>query len=133
MISEKYNKLTLRLGISLVFLYFGFQQVYNPDKWISFVPSFFEGGFLSANNFVVLNGIVELTLGLFLIIGLYVRFSSFILALHLFGIAFSIGLTPTGVRDFGLAVATTVLFLYGPDRFSLDYIASMRSVKVISK
>ncbi len=107
--------------MSLVFLYFGFQQVYAPDNWTGFVPDFLAGTIMTSNNWVVLNGVVELSLGIFLLIGLYSKFSSLILSLHLFGIVFSIGLTPLGVRDFGLAFATLVVFLNGADEFCLDW------------
>ena len=110
----------LRIALSLVFLYFGFQQIISPDDWIGFVPEFATGFGLSANNLVIMNAILEISLGIFLIIGLYTRFSALILSLHLFGIAFSIGLNPLGVRDLGLAVATLVVFINGPDKFTID-------------
>lgn len=118
--NEDIPKVVLRISMSLVFLYFGFQQVSSPDSWIGFVPQFLTGAILTANNLVVLNGIVELSLGLFLLLGLYTRFSSFILAIHLFGIALSIGISPLGIRDFGLSLATLVIFLNGSDNYSLD-------------
>jgi len=117
---EKYAKPLLRIAMSLVFLYFGFQQVYSPDNSTGFVPELLTSTIITANNIVILNGIVELSLGLFLIIGLYTRFASLILALHLFGISFSLGFTPLGVRDFGLSFATLAVFLNGPDQYTLD-------------
>jgi|SRR3989344_6703414 len=119
---DKYSKPVLRIGMSLVFLYFGFQQVTNPGDWAGFVPRFVQGFGLSVNNIVMINGIMELTLGTFLIIGLYTRLSSLILSLHLFGIAFSIFSTSTdlGVRDFGLAIATLVVFFNGVDYYCID-------------
>ena len=59
-------------------------------------------------------------LGTLMLVGLYTRVSSFILALHLFGIAFSIGFNSLGIRDFGLAFATLVVFLNGVDELCLD-------------
>ncbi len=110
----------LRVSLSLVFLYFGFQQIYAPDVWVDFIPSFLTGTILTPTNFVILNGILELTLGTFLLIGLYTRISALILSLHLFGITASIGFTPLGVRDFGLAAATLVLFLSDVHPYSID-------------
>lgn len=111
----------LRWGLTLVFLYFSFQQMINPAAWADLVPKFLTSSFLSANNFVMLNAILELTLGLFLALGIYTRFSSLILSVHLFFIALSMGFTPTAVRDFGLAIATLVIFLNGPDRYTIDW------------
>ncbi len=132
---EKYAKTVLRIAMSLVFLYFGIMQISNPDEWASFVPeSLTKIPNLTANNLVMFNAIMELTLGLFLIIGLYTKFSSIILSLHLFGIAASIGFNPVGIRDFGLAIATLVIFLNGADNYSLDYLYKKKDlVKDVKK
>lgn len=110
----------LRIAMSLVFLYFGFNQIYSPDAWTGFVPDFLTHSVLTANNIVMANGIMELILGTFLLIGLYTRFSSLVLALHLVGIALPMIATPTGIRDLGLAVATFVIFLNGFDEYTID-------------
>jgi uncharacterized membrane protein YphA (DoxX/SURF4 family) len=110
----------LRISMSLVFFYFSFSQLKDPSTWAGYVPKFLIIGGISANNLVVINGFVELLFGLFLITGLYTRISSLILGLHLFGIALSIGFSPVGIRDFGLALATLTIFLFGPDRYTLD-------------
>lgn len=117
---ERFAIPVLCIGLGLVFLYFGFQQVYSPDAWAGFIPSFLSQGVMTVNNWVMLNGVLELTLGIFLIIGLYTRFSALILSVHLFFIALSIGFTPIGVRDFGLAVATFVIFLNGAHPYGVD-------------
>ena len=118
--NKEFVKAFLRISMSLVFLYFGFQQVSDADSWTSFVPDFLTKSIFSASNIVVFNGMVELCLGIFLILGLYTRFSSLILSIHLLGIAFSIGISPLGVRDFGLALATFAVFLNGADNYTLD-------------
>ena len=117
---EKYSKPTLRIVMSLIFLYFGYQQITSPESWTGFIPSAFLIFGMTANNLIITNSIIELCLGTLMLIGLYTRLSSFILALHLFGIAFSIGFNPLGIRDFGLAVATLIVFLNGVDKFCLD-------------
>jgi uncharacterized membrane protein YphA (DoxX/SURF4 family) len=73
-----------------------------------------------ANNIVILNGILEITLGIFLFLGLYTRFASLVLSFHLLFISISIGFNPLGVRDFGLALSTFVIFLNGADEYSFD-------------
>ncbi len=112
--------------MAFVFLYFGFQQVYAPDNWTGFVPSFLTSVAITSANIVVFNGLLELTLGTFLLIGLYTRFSALVLSLHLLGITVSIGFTPLGVRDFGLAAATFFLFLQGATFWSIDSLAAHR-------
>lgn len=124
-----YAKPLLRIGLSLVFLYFGIMQISSPDDWASFVPDFMTlVPNITANNLVIMNAIMELTLGLFLILGLYTRFSSLILSLHLFGIAFSIGFNPLGVRDIGLAIATLSIFLNGADNYCLDHLFNKKRI-----
>jgi uncharacterized membrane protein YphA (DoxX/SURF4 family) len=110
----------LRFGMAIIFLYFGFSQVVSPDAWNSYVPSFLSNGVMTANNLVMINGILEITLGIFLIIGLYIKFSAIILSIHLLFIAFSMGINPTAVRDLGLAIATFVVFLNGKDSLTFD-------------
>ena len=110
----------LRIALSLVFLYFGFSQIISPDNWAGFVPNFLNGSIFSANNWVVFNGMLEITLGIFLLIGIYVRFASLILSVHLFFIAISIGFSPLGIRDFGLALATLAVFFNGTDVFCIE-------------
>ena len=62
----------------------------------------------------------EFVLGMFLILGIYVRFSSFILGIHLLGISISLGYGQTMIRDLGLALATLSVFLNGRDRLCIQ-------------
>ena len=111
----------LRWSLALVFLYFGFSQVVNPSAWAGLVPEFLTKSFLSANNIVMMNAILEITLGIFLASGIHTKFSSLTLAIHLFFITLSMGFSPIGARDFGLTVATFVIFLSDLDRYTLDW------------
>jgi len=116
---ERYGKPVLRIGMSLVFFYFGFQQLIDTDNWTGFVPSGLFSG-VPVETVVVVNGFLELGLGAFLILGLFTRTVSIILSMHLFAISLSLGLTPLGIRDFGLAVATLAVFFNGADWLSID-------------
>ena len=44
-INSEYGKRVLRISLSLVFLWFGINQLYFPSSWIGFVPSFLSGIF----------------------------------------------------------------------------------------
>ena len=110
----------LRVGLACVLLYFGYQQAVNPTDWAGLVPSFLTHSFFTANNIVMLNSFLELTLGIFLLLGLYTRLTAGILGIHLIGIMFSLGFNRIGVRDFGLAMATLALALHDPDAYTLD-------------
>lgn len=117
---KKYAPITVRIGISLVFLWFGFQQFFHASDWISWLPSF--AGILpfKAVNLILFNGLFELTFGLLLILGIYTRFSSALLGLHLIGIIFSVGYNEIGIRDFGLLTALLSIFFNGIDEWCLE-------------
>jgi len=117
---ERYSKQILRISMSLVFLYFGIQQIISLDYWIGFVPDFFISLGFEPETLIIINGVLEISLGGLLILGLFTRISAFILMLNLFGIAFSIGFNPLGMRDFGLAIAMGVVALNGIDDWCLD-------------
>jgi uncharacterized membrane protein YphA (DoxX/SURF4 family) len=117
---EKYAKPILRIALSLVFLYFGFQQITSPENWIGYVPDFALIFGLTAQKIVFMNSLLEISLGTLMVLGLFTRPVSLILSAHLFVIAFSLGFNDLGIRDFGLAVSTLVIFLNGPDFLCLD-------------
>ena len=113
---KKYFPVVLRFGLAIVFLWFGFSQLKNPEPWTGLLP-----GFLNSNvSFIYLNGIFEIIFASLLLLGLFTRVASFILGLHLIGIIFSLGYGAVVVRDVGLAIATFSMFLHGADEFCLD-------------
>ncbi len=111
----------LRVGISLVFLWFGSQQLLHTSTWIRLIPeSVISMSGLTASTLVHFNGAFELVFGLCLLVGFFTKISSLLLALHLLSIVSVVGYGPIGVRDFGLSVATFAIFLYGVSSVSLD-------------
>lgn len=116
-INQEYGKIILRISLSLVFLWFGINQLYYPSSWIGFVPSFIP---FSPGTIVLLNGSLEVILGLMLLSGIQVRFSSLVLSIHLFLIALPMGFTAIAIRDFGLALATLSVFFFGADKLCIE-------------
>ncbi|MEK7106149.1 MAG: hypothetical protein AAB895_02215, partial [Patescibacteria group bacterium] len=58
--SKIYAPLVLRVGLALVFLWFGSQQLMNPSDWAGLIPeSIVSISSISALNFVFLNGLFE--------------------------------------------------------------------------
>jgi len=112
--------LVLRLGLGFVFIWFAFAQFGSPAKWVSFLPSFLSSSTAFATSFILMNALFELVAGVLIILGAWTRLAGVLLALHLFGIAFTIGMTAVGVRDIGLAVATLALAIGGAGNFSID-------------
>ncbi|RME32217.1 DoxX family membrane protein [Candidatus Woesearchaeota archaeon] len=117
---QRFGAPTVRIGIALVYLFFGFSQLIDPARFTGWLPA--EAAILpvSATTLILANGVLEVTLGLLLIAGIYTRLSAAVLGLHLLAISTSMGFTETAVRDFGLALATLSVALTGPDVLCLD-------------
>ena len=122
--SEKmkvFAPVVLRIGLALVFLWFASQQILNTDMWTSFIPSWITSiSGLDATFWVHFNGAFEIVFGLCLLTGYFTRTTALLLALHMLDITFTVGYSSIGVRDFGLAIATLAVFLYGTDVWCLD-------------
>jgi uncharacterized membrane protein YphA (DoxX/SURF4 family) len=112
----------LRISMSLVILWFGVEQIIDAPSWLGFLPSWTTALPLSQITLVHVNGIFEIVFGTFLLLGFYTRIVALLLALHLFDIAYIVGYDAIGIRDLGLALSTTAIFLYGADTFSFDTI-----------
>jgi uncharacterized membrane protein YphA (DoxX/SURF4 family) len=110
----------LRIGMALVMLWFGSQQLMDPAKWVSFLPGWVESLPLTSIAFVQINGLFELVASILLLIGFQTQIVAGILAAHLLGITLSIGYTATGIRDFGITIALIALALSGPDEWTYD-------------
>ena len=110
----------LRIGIGLVVVWFGLQQVNDPAGWIVYLPSFTKSLPFSQINFVYLNGYFELIFGMFLIVGFYTRIIALFLTLHMTGIVGAVGYNEIGVRDFGIFIGLLSIFLHGKSSWSVD-------------
>ncbi|MEK6825968.1 MAG: DoxX family protein [Nanoarchaeota archaeon] len=116
--TKNYAPMTARIGLSLVFLWFGFNQLMYPLNWIGWVPQGMTG-MIDVYTLVFINGLFEIIFGALLLIGLFTRVASGLLALHLLGITFTIGFNEIGIRDLGLTLALVSVFLHGPDAWCL--------------
>lgn len=118
---ERWAPVVLRAGLVVVALWFGYQQVAAPEAWVVWVPGWavVPGG-LGAQSIVLINGWLEIALGVLLLAGLYTRPAALVLGLHLLVIALEIGVTPVGVRDFGLSLAALSLALMPSGAYTLD-------------
>jgi uncharacterized membrane protein YphA (DoxX/SURF4 family) len=118
---QRFAPVINRVGVSLVFLWFGSQQILHSDAWVSFIPSWATSlSGLSTLTLLHINGAFEIVFGLCLFAGYFTRVSALLLALHMLDIIFIVGYTSIGVRDFGIFIATASVFIYGSDSWSLD-------------
>lgn len=105
----QFGKALLRYTFIAVFTYFSLMQFIEPSMWTSFVPAWATASGLSATTLVTLNAILEIVGVVFLIFNTWTKWVCIILALHLLGIAASIGWNPIGVRDIGLGLSVLAL------------------------
>lgn len=116
-----YAPVLLRIGISIVYLWFGFQQFIDVTQWVGFIPQdILALSPVDAETLVHLNGAIEIVFGTALLFGFFTRTSALVLALHMADITFMVGYDAIGVRDFGIVIATFATVLFGPDILSLD-------------
>ena len=122
-----YAPLLLRVGIAIVYLYFGISQLRSPEMFVGWLPKEAALIPLTARTLVTLNGGFELFAGILLLLGLYTRVWALLLGLHLAAITWSVGWTEIGVRDLGLTIATLTIVLTGGGKLSLDSYFSRES------
>jgi len=115
----KFNKESLgiyilRLGLSIVFLYFGIFQILDQSRWIYLIPDKFFNFYINEvlkSKLVFVNGIFDVIIALSLISGIFLKIFSILGFIHIVSITiFSLGFTPSGIRDLGLAFAILALF-----------------------
>lgn len=107
----------LRLALAGVFLWFGFSQLFNSLAWVGIVPDWAVNILHMPPAFIVLgNGLLEVVLGSLLALGILSRYVALVLALHLLVIAFEMGFSAIGIRDFGLSFATLAIFFIAPQK-----------------
>lgn len=125
----------LRIGISLVLLWFGANQLFNTSAWLGWAPAWAYNLPISVSSVIIANGMLEVFLGTLLILGIFTRLSALILGVHLVVIVLNIGYNDIAVRDFGLAIATFAVYLNGPDSLSIDRIIkkklSSKTLKIL--
>ncbi|MBU6427311.1 DoxX family membrane protein [Patescibacteria group bacterium] len=111
-----YAPSVLRYGMGTVILWFSIEQFLHNSLWTAYVPDYAVAiSHLSASTLVFFNAAFELVMGILLVFGWRTRIVALLLALHLFDIMWTVGYGEIGARDFGLAVATLVIAMNGPD------------------
>jgi len=119
--NQKYSITITRIGLALVLLWFGIDELLNPEKWFSYIPSWLPSIIpFNIESFIILNGLVEIIIGILLLIGLYTRIIAFFAALHLLSITIAVGYNDIGIRDFGLLAMAISLVFSGAGFLSLD-------------
>ena len=123
--SRRYAPVVLRFGLAGLFLWFGLSQLTAPGEWISWVPAWVPAIMhADARMIVLLNGGFETIGGILLALGIFVRWASLFLGLHLLFIAYEIGYDAIAIRDLCIAAGCFSSALYGADEWSLEHTTS---------
>ena len=109
----------LRYSLVFLFLWFGWQQIFEPAVWLGFLPEW--TGYLPVPGEILVqaNGWFGIMAAIFLAAGVFTRPTALILSLHLFVIAAEVG-GAIGVRDSVLALASLALAASEPDSWTVD-------------
>jgi len=134
--NKDYSIVILRIGLALVLLWFGINQVFYPDNFLGYLPPWamphpinmihfppihmMHDTSIQTTALIVSNGFYEIILGLVLLVGFYTRITAFIAGLHLLLIALSLGYNDIAIRDFGLSIMAFSLVFSGAGKYSLD-------------
>ena len=118
---KKLSPVILRLGLAMVFVWFGTNQLLDQGMWTRLVPvSLVSMTGLTAVTIVKLNGIFELIMATLLAFGICIRVVAWLLVLHLISIIYQLGLSAVGIRDIGLMVGMLSVAFHGADAYSYD-------------
>lgn len=108
-----------RYALAVVFIAFGIMQLLSPEQWYGYLPSFTSSIGLSDATLILLNGLLDLAIGILLAAGIFTRIVAIIATAHLAGIILTLGFNDVAVRDAGLLILAAAIALNGPDRWCL--------------
>ncbi|HSH17757.1 MAG TPA: hypothetical protein VK978_00070 [Candidatus Saccharimonadales bacterium] len=118
--NNQYNpalaSLSIRIGLALVFAYAAIGGLRDPAAWAGYVP-IFATQYVTAATFLMVIGIVQLSLALWLLTGKYVTYAALLAIALLLGIVLSnIPALVITFRDLGLVgAAVALIFLDRPN------------------
>jgi uncharacterized membrane protein YphA (DoxX/SURF4 family) len=109
MVLGPHAHLVLRLGLAIVFGWFGIDKFLHVEAWYGWIPGWLA--FVPQDAFLYVLGSAEVIIALLLLGGKYVRFASIACAAFLAGVVLSFGINEVTVRDIGLIAAALALAL----------------------
>lgn len=118
--STKYSYIVLCVGLAAVFFWFGIDKFIHPTYWLNaWVPAWAVAAAakfgVTGVQFMYVQGILEILIGLSLVSGVFTRFFSAVGVLFLVAILFVVGFNEIAVRDVGLIGGLLAVFLW-PER-----------------
>ena len=111
----------LRIGLGIIFFWFGITKFTNVQDWLRYIPPWLQSLIpISMNLFLYIQGAIETLIGLFLILGIFVKKSAFLAALILIVIIITVGFNDVSLRDFGLLMIAISLMILGKGKYSIS-------------
>lgn len=102
----------LRIGLGGTMVYAGTSIITNAQSWLGFTPQWLLNILpMDGVTFLMIHGIFELVLGLFLVSGFLLKLSSLIAFFDLLLIIVFAGIDLITFRDFGLLMSALALFI----------------------
>jgi len=128
-LQEGYAGLFLRIGLSLLFFYFGL------DKFLNLESNVFTGQNMllvnlapfSTSIVLVMAGVIEVVIGILLLLGVYNKVVAIGAAAWVFIIFLQTGY-PGGIYDLGLSIMALALYFTGSGKYSLDSARQSRNL-----
>ena len=118
--SARYSQVAIRIGLALVFFWFGISKFVMPQYWIdAWMPMSVQHlvalVHLAPKDFIFLNAIFEVLVGVSLASGFFMRWFAGIAVFFLITVLVLNGFTEVTIRDVGLMGALIALIIW-PER-----------------
>ncbi len=115
-----------RVTLGLVFVLWGLDKVISPTKYVSWISVTWRirmliPQFMSIESFVYLLSLVEVILGLSMLVGIYLKYSSILISILLIFFLLLAGPPMSYPQDIALLGVSLWVYSRGGDRFTLDY------------
>jgi uncharacterized membrane protein YphA (DoxX/SURF4 family) len=102
------SQFCLRLGLGIIFFYFGVDKFVHVYRWVGFIPTWMYLP-ISAELFMYIQGVIETAIGVLLLSGYFVRYAAGVSAVILLGIVATMGFNDIMIRDLGLLLMAVSL------------------------
>src|SRR3989344_2634875 len=115
--SSRYAYLALRLGLAAVFLWFGIDKMFHPGYWLNAwlpqgVQQLASQFNISGTQFIYLNGIFEMLVGLSMVTGVFMKVFSALAIIFLLSVLIFVGISEVTVRDFAMIGGFLAIMLW---------------------
>jgi uncharacterized membrane protein YphA (DoxX/SURF4 family) len=101
--------LILKIALSGYFIYSGLSILTTPIRWIDKIPNFLN--FFNPKTFLIICGIINIIIGLFILFGILTSLFSFLAFLIILTIMIFVGVNDTNFQNFSLALTSLAIFI----------------------